>query len=489
MRGTVYRACWCRDPETGNPYHARCPKLKRSDHGKWYARYETEGIGGRRRQPVLGPFKTKDEAEGELADALSDVGGGGTAPDRSVKIGDYLDTYHAGKRNLKPRSKETNEEAFRLYWKPAIGHMRLGDVRDRHVSMVVSAMELINRPVPQNTKREVIEMLHRMIATRADDERRVLPEGEQRRKKSAKPLSPARIERMYAPFRAAMNAAVPKTIKYSPCAGVELPRAGKDRPLPWTPQRVEAFRAALGKRIAKRQEELGGRTLTVAKKQDLWGTPGLRPSKVMVWVPADTGAFLDFIAEERLSPLYTLTAYCGLRRDEILGLDWTEVDLDQGSADVFETGSGSGPKSESGKRTVPLPTPVTDALRAWREQQEAGRLAQGADRPGTGRVFTYPDGRPLTGQYVSERFEVLAYRAGLPPIRFHDLRHGAASPAKAAGLDTKYISALLGHSRTSFTDKTYITLFPEIMKSAAEAAAAVVPRKPASAAKGHRRTR
>jgi hypothetical protein len=141
MRGTVYRSCWCRDPETGNPYHARCPKLKRSDHSKWYARYETEGIGGRRRQSVLGPFRTKDEAEAELAKALADVGEGGTAPDRSVKIGDYLDAYLEGKRNLKPRSKETDREAFRLYWKPAIGHMRLVDVRDRHVSMTLTAME------------------------------------------------------------------------------------------------------------------------------------------------------------------------------------------------------------------------------------------------------------------------------------------------------------------------------------------------------------
>jgi integrase len=212
----------------------------------------------------------------------------------------------------------------------------------------------VNRPIPENAKREVIEMLRRMIVARADDERRVLPEGEQRHKKSAKPLSPARIERMYAPFRAAMNAAVPKTIKYSPCTGVELPRVDKDRPLPWTPQRVAAFRAALGKRIANRQEELGGRMLTAAGKQDLWGTPDLRPSKVMVWMPADTGAFLDAIAEARLSPLYALTAYCGLRRDEVLGLDWTVVDLDEGAADVFETGSGDGPKSESGIRTVPL---------------------------------------------------------------------------------------------------------------------------------------
>jgi integrase len=485
MRGTVYRACWCRDPETGNPYHARCPKLKRSDHGKWYARYETEGIAGRRRQPVLGPFKAKDEAETELAKALADVGEGGTAPDRSVKTGDYLNAYLEGKRNLKPRSKETDEEAFRLYWKPAIGHMRLVDLRDRHVSMAISAMELINQPTPQNAKREVVEMLRRMVAARADDERRVLADGEQRRKKSTKPLSPARIERMYAPFRAAMNAAVPRTIKYSPCAGVELPRVSKDKPLPWTPQRVAAFHAALERRIAIRQEELGGRPPTVTERQDLWGTPGLRPSRVMVWMPADTGAFLDFIAEDRLSALYTLTAYCGLRRDEVLGLNWTDVDLGEGTADILQTGSGSGPKSESGKRPVPLPAPVVDALREWREQQDAEQ----ADRPATNRVFTYPDGRPLTGQYVSVRFELLAYRAGLPPIRFHDLRHGAASLAKVSGLDTKYISALLGHSRTSFTDKTYVTLFPEIMKSAAEAAAAMVPRRPASASTGPRRSR
>lgn len=70
--------------------------------------------------------------------------------------------------------------------------------------------------------------------------------------------------------------------------------------------------------------------------------------------------------------------------------------------------------------------------------------------------------------------------AGLPcrasPVRFHDLRHGAASLAKAAGLDSKYVAALLGHSRSGFTDDTYVTLFPEVTKAAAEAAAAIVPR-------------
>ena len=78
---------------------------------------------------------------------------------------------------------------------------------------------------------------------------------------------------------------------------------------------------------------------------------------------------------------------------------------------------------------------------------------------------------------MSVRFETLAFRAGLPPVRFHDLRHGAASLCKAAGLDTKFISALLGHSRSSFTDDTYVHLFPEVARAAAESAAAVVPRR------------
>ena len=61
-------------------------------------------------------------------------------------------------------------------------------------------------------------------------------------------------------------------------------------------------------------------------------------------------------------------------------------------------------------------------------------------------MFTREDGTPVPGQWVSVRFETLAYRAGLPPVRFHDLRHGAASLCKAAGLDTKFISSLLGHA-------------------------------------------
>jgi integrase len=135
-------------------------------------------------------------------------------------------------------------------------------------------------------------------------------------------------------------------------------------------------------------------------------------------------------------------------------------------------GTARTPKSESGVRAVPLPTVVVAALRTWRKMQIQDRLAWGPGWPETGLVFTREDGTAVPPQWASVRFETLAYRAGLPPVRFHDLRHGAASLAKAAHLDTKFISAMLGHSRTSFTDATYVLAFPEVAKAAAETAAA-----------------
>jgi integrase len=196
----------------------------------------------------------------------------------------------------------------------------------------------------------------------------------------------------------------------------------------------------------------------------------------MVWMPGHTGRFLDAIGGERLAALFCLVMFCGLRRDEVIGLAWQEADLDHRSVLVRETGGGDGPKSESGFRVVPLPDVVVAALRAWRKAQLAERLSWGEAWTDTGLVFTREDGTAVPGQWVSVRFETLAYRAGLPPVRFHDLRHGAASQLKASGADTKLISAILGHSRTSFTDATYVTVFPDVAAAAMDQAAAVVGR-------------
>jgi hypothetical protein len=340
-------------------------------------------------------------------------------------------------------------------------------------------MMQINRPLPDGEKPS--ETLRRLLAARADDVRKALPEGEARRKKSTKPLSPARIERVLAVISAALGDAVPSKIMINPFDGVVAPRVDHAKPLAWTAQREARFRADLAKRVgaAEAVAYAGRRVLTTVERQDLWGSPDLRPAPAMVWLPAHAGEFLDYLEEtgERLAPLFAVAMFAGFRRDEVLGLTWAEIDLDEGTAFVRKTASGDGPKSQTSVRAVPLsPTAVT-ALRAWRKVQAADRLAWGPDWPDTGSVFTREDGTGVPAQWTSVRFEILAYRAGLPPVRFHDLRHGTASLLKAANVDTKIISAVLGHAKTSFTDSQYVTLFPEVEAAAAAAADALVPRK------------
>lgn len=477
MSGRPYQRCSCRDPETRKPLGRRCPKLKAKRHALgWFYRYDApRGPGGTRRQPEVGPFPTEKAAAEDQAVTLARLAGGGHVQDRQLRVGKFLADYVAGKLDLRPSSQAAIREAVNLYWIPALGHLRLVELRDYHVSEAIRAMMAINQDAPDHKPSEV---LRRLLAARADDERRDLPAGERRHKKSTKPLSPARIRRVFAVLHAALETAVPQKIAVNPCDGVILPRARKVRPLPWTAEREAAFREALRRQMASLAAASGA--LTAADRQRAWADPAIRPCPVMVWLPAHTGRFLDYLddSSERLAALFALVAYCGLRRAEALGLHWADVDLEGGVLYVRESADTT-VKSDAGTRAVPLPSPVVAYLRAWRKVQAADQLAWGADWADTGLVFTREDGAAVPGQWLSTRFSTLSYRAGLPPIRFHDLRHGAASLAKAGGADTKVISALLGHSRSAFTADTYIHLFPEVASAAAEAAASVVPRRQA----------
>ena len=190
--------------------------------------------------------------------------------------------------------------------------------------------------------------------------------------------------------------------------------------------------------------------------------------------PNVLSTFLNSADGDRMYPLWRLAMFCGLRRDEFTGLAWAEVDFDEGVLWVRETGGGDGPKSESGMRSVPVPDRALAVLRGWRRQQAAERLAWGPAWTDTGLVFTHEDGTALSGQWISRRFALLAFRAALPPVRFHDLRHGTGSLLKAAGVDTKVISAILGHAKTSFTDAVYVNVFPDVSRAAVNAAEGIV---------------
>ena len=166
-------------------------------------------------------------------------------------------------------------------------------------------------------------------------------------------------------------------------------------------------------------------------------------------------------AGHRLSALFVVALWTGLRRSALLALDWADVDLAAREALVRTSKSGR-------LHRVPLSDQAVDALRRW-------RLAQGTG--GSGVVFTMPDGAPLRGQYATRLFDRLRQQAGLPTMTFHGLRHMAASLLLASGADIEFVSKVLDHSNVRVTSGIYSHLLPGAGQGHTNRAAALVPRK------------
>jgi hypothetical protein len=123
-----------------------------------------------------------------------------------------------------------------------------------------------------------------------------------------------------------------------------------------------------------------------------------------------------------------------------------------------------------------LDAATVDVLRLHRVRQLQERLQWAAAWTDTGLVFTAEDGAALVPDHVSRLFARLFKEADLPPIRLHDLRHGAATLALAGGANLKVVSEMLGHSTIAITADTYTSVLPEVAREAAEAAVRLVPR-------------
>lgn len=469
-----YRDCGCHDPETGKRLHKACPKLGTvKGHGAWYVRYEAprSTATGRRRQPILGPFRTEKEAREKLTDVLARAGQGVNVDDGRMLFGDYLERrlrWWESERELKPATLESYREAIELYFRPGLGHVKLAELRDHHFRDLYAAMRLINRSGELGGQdSEILELYRRLLDARAK-----APHAG-RRLHSTRPLSEARIKRIHAVAQSALSDAVPQTLPFNPAAGVKLGGkrgARKVKPLLWTAPRVLR-----------------------------WRDTGEVPAPVMVWTREQCGTFLDSITEERLYALFHVAAYCGLRRSELAGLAWADVDLERRRLHVRQAQVDDeldSTKSDDSDRQVPMDKDTADVLAAWRKAQLEERLAWGPAWTDTGRVFTKEDGTPVRPEWISQRFGDLAKRAGapprpkrkpgepgqprrdgLPPIRFHDLRHGTATMLLAAGQPPKVISEVLGHATVAFTMDVYTEVAEELADAAMAALAAYIPRR------------
>lgn len=181
---------------------------------------------------------------------------------------------------------------------------------------------------------------------------------------------------------------------------------------------------------------------------------------------------------DRLEALFTVALTSGLRQGEALGLRWSDLDLEVGVLTVRRTPqriSGSWrlmePKTARSHRTIPLPAPVAASLREHRARQLKERLrAEGAweGQAWGDLVFADELGRPLSGFHVLRRFKALLTEAGLPTMRYHDLRHGAASLMAAQGVPARVAMELLGHSQISTTMNIYTHVTADAQRDAVE---------------------
>jgi integrase len=485
-----YKACSCRDPETKRLLGKKCPELSKKGHGGWYARYEApRKADGGRRQPRIGPFTTETECKRELGKVL----GRSTKPkamdERKTTLGEYLDRRYGWRKSeaetgegLAKGTLDSEREIIDLYLKPGLGHIKVVDLANEHIRELYATMRLINRPEEQAERTELLRRLAEARASRSG------------KRLHTRPVSESRIRRVHAVLHGALADAVTlsKIREDNPADGVwrtkgGARRKGRVRPLLWTDERVEQ-----------------------------WERTAIVPAKVMVWTSAQAGNFLDFaeVSEERLYPAFHLTTYYGPRRSELVGAEDQNLSLVRGWLHILQAQAEDeldDVKTESGWRQIPLDDETVRVHTVWGKRKLAERLKWGEAYQDSGRLYCYEDGSALKPEYLSSRFRILIERHGnireralsdgwsveqiarkhrtteaavrvallmpLPPVRFHDLRHGAATMLLAAGVDDKFVSEVLGHASSAFTKDVYAVVAEEMAADARKKIMNFIPRQ------------
>ncbi|MEW1680539.1 tyrosine-type recombinase/integrase [Streptomyces sp. NPDC093594] len=389
---------------------------KRKDGRYHAAAYVYRPDGTRTRKFVYG--KTRDEVADKLTEMQEMTRQGIPAASSTMSFGDYLTYWLAAiaPERLKPATLNSYEGLTRLYIRPALGKKRL------------------NR------------------------------------------LSPADVRRFLADFKAACLCCLRGADKERPegkrtCCAVG--RCCGRRPSARTVQYVHAvLRSALQQAI---REEL-----IVRNVARIVETPTVESKEVRPLDAGEVRLLLKVARPHRLYPLWLLLISTGLRRGEVLGLTWSDIDLTAGTLRVRrnvqrirrELIFGT-PKTMRSVRTVSLPQRCVRALTEHRERQNRERKIAGGKwqpAPGqpTGLVFTTSTGRVTDPRSLNRMLTILCRDAKVRRVRVHDLRHTCASLLLAQGVDARTIMETLGHSTITMTLDTYAHVMGTTLRAAAD---------------------
>ncbi|MGZ6376061.1 MAG: tyrosine-type recombinase/integrase [Ktedonobacterales bacterium] len=215
---------------------------------------------------------------------------------------------------------------------------------------------------------------------------------------------------------------------------------------------------------------------------DLATVPKPPRARFDVWTQDEATRFLAAVRGERLEALYVLALSVAMRQGELFALHWRDVDLDAGALYISgslrrHTGLGrvvKAPKTATSRRRIRLPAHAVDALRRHKARQDEERLILGDEWDDHDLVFCNGIGRGLERQNVDAKdYYPLVAHAGVPRIRFHDLRHTCATLLLRAGVHPKKVSELLGHASIAITLDLYSHFLPDMQEETAAAMDAI----------------
>lgn len=278
--------------------------------------------------------------------------------------------------------------------------------------------------------------------------------------------------------------------RYRSLARVHIvPRVGHHRLDRLQPEHVERMYTAmadtgLSSATVLQAHRLLSRSLKIAMQRGRVGrnvcslvdAPSLSHHEIEPLTVAEARKILTTADTRRNGARWAVALALGLRQGEALGLQWSDIDLDAPTLTVrraLQRQRGKGlvlvePKSRAGRRTIALPEPVVELLRAHRVAQNAERLHAGSEWRALDFVFAQRTGLPIDSRADRRDWDQLLKDSGVRPARLHDARHTAATTLLIMGVPARVVMQILGHSRVGLTLGTYSHVVPELATAAAE---------------------
>lgn len=222
-------------------------------------------------------------------------------------------------------------------------------------------------------------------------------------------------------------------------------------------------------------------TRNVAVDADPPRIPAHGDSNLPTWTPEELRTFLEGVRQHHLAPAFVLAASTGMRRGEVLGLWWEDLDLESRTVTIRRTLlsvayriTPGEPKTARGRRIISIDAGTATVLRAHRalQAQQAGLVGRRVTPDDF--VFGKVDGSPIHPDLFTKTFDRNVKRLGLRRVRLHDLRHTYATLALRAGIDAKTVSSRLGHATVAFTLDVYTKAVPQLDRNAADQVADLI---------------